>query len=48
MKGQLILTGCPNVKISPLVKFNLIAVSAKMLYQEDMENSMRSGKVREN
>ena len=44
MKSQGILKGCPNVKVSPLLKFNLIAVSAKMLYQEVMENSLRLGR----
>ena len=52
MKSQRILTGCPNVKVSPLLKLNLIAVSARFLSQEAMENSLRSGrsqgKVREN
>ena len=31
-----ILTDCPNVKVSPLLKFNIKVVSAKMLYQEVM------------
>ena len=48
-----ILSGCPNVKVSAkFFKFKLIAVSAKMLYQEIIENSLRSGrsqgKVKEN
>ena len=43
-KSQGILTGCPKVKVSPLLKFNLIAVSAKMLYQEVMEDSLKSGR----
>ena len=43
-KSRGILTGCPNVNISPLLKFNLTAVSAKLLYQEVMENSLKSGK----
>ena len=41
-----ILTDCPNVKVSPRLKFNLIAVSTKMLYEEVMENSLRSGEMR--
>ena len=41
-KSQGILTVCPNVKVSPLLKFNLIAVSAIMVYQEVKENSLRS------
>ena len=51
-KSHGILTGCPNLEVLPLLKFKLITVSAKMLYQEVMENSLRSGrsprKVREN
>ena len=39
-KSQRILTCCPNIKVSPLLKFNLIAASAKMLYQEFMENAL--------
>ena len=45
-KSQGILTGCPNVKVSPLLKLNLIAVSAKMLYHGVMGNSLRSGRSR--
>ena len=46
-KSQGNLTGCPNVKVSSPLKFILIAASAKMLYQEVMKNSLRSGKVSE-
>ena len=43
-ESQGILTDCPNVKVSLLLEFNFMAVSAKMLHQEVMENSLRSGK----
>ena len=51
-ESQGILTGCLIVKVSTLLKLTQIAVSAKMLYEEVMENSLRSGRsqgnVREN
>ena len=45
------MTGCPNVKVSPLLKFKLITVSAKMLYQlrghgKFSEVREKSGKMR--
>ena len=52
-KSQEILTGCSNLKVLALLRFNLmISVSSKMLYQKVREISLRSGrsqgKVREN
>ena len=53
LKSQGILIGRPNVKVLPLLRSNLmVLVSAKMLYQELMENFLRSrrsqGKAKEN
>ena len=40
------LTTCPNVKVLPLLRFNLmISVATKMLYQEIMESSLWLGKI---
>ena len=52
-KSRGILTGCLNLKVLPLLRFNLmVSVSAKMDCQEVREISLRSGKsqgkVREN
>ena len=39
------LTGCLNSKGLPILRFNfMIQVSAKMLFQEVGENSLRSGR----
>ena len=52
-KNQGVLTGSLNIKVLTLLRSNLtFSVSAKMLYQEVMENSLRSrrseGNVSEN
>ena len=46
-----ILTGCLNIKVLPILVFNLmVSVSIKMLHHKVLENSLRSersqGKVR--
>ena len=42
------LKGCPNIKVLPFLRFNLmISVSIKMPYQEVREISLRSGKSQE-
>ena len=42
------LKGCPNIKVLPFLRFDLmISVSIKMPYQEVKENSLRSGKSQE-
>ena len=42
------LEGCPNIKILPFLRFNMmISVSIKMPYQELREISLRSGKSEE-
>ena len=41
------LKGCPNIKVLPFLRFNLvISVSIKMPYQEVRDISLWSGKVR--
>ena len=46
-KSQGILTVFHNVRVLPLLRFNLmISVSGKMLYQEVMKNFLRSGRNR--
>ena len=46
--NQGILSGCLNIKVLPLLRFNLmISGSAKMRYQEVRENYLRSGRSQE-